>query len=149
MDAGKEAIKAKETGDMKKFHDWRQRQRQYENEIEKLGPTPQQDYVEAVSDHVDFTSINQLFNRETANDKKWDHPRMQADAGVVISRANSRNRNGVIALPMESSLFGSVLPVHPKNMCQVKLPADQFETFKTMVYHSGGDDSPQEVFKRS
>jgi hypothetical protein len=146
---GIEAIKQKEAGNIEKYRDWRQRQLQYENELSKLPPKPEQQYAQAASDHVDFVSVGTLFNKETADDKKWDHPRMQADAGIVISRANSRNPGGVIALPMESSPFGEPLPIHPKNMCQVQLPADQYERFKNMVYRSGGDDSPQETIKRS
>jgi hypothetical protein len=94
-------------------------------------------------------SIGALFDPKLVEDKAWDHPRMRHDAEIVVTRANSRNRHGVIALPMESSPFGEPLPVHPKNMCQIQLPLDQFESFKTMVYSSGGDNFAQEVFRRS
>jgi hypothetical protein len=74
---------------------------------------------------------------------------MQHEAGILITRANQCNRNGVIALPQEASPWGDVLPVHPKNMCQVQLPADAFRSFKNLIYHTGGDNTPKEVFKRS
>jgi hypothetical protein len=136
-------------GDVEAVHAWKQRAQWGVKDIKNLGKSQAEQYAEDVHDDLDFHSINQLFDEKTVDDKKWDARKMQHDAGIVISRANQRNRNGLIALPLESAPFGEVLTVHPKNMCQVQLPIDQFESWKKMVYHSGGDNTPVEVFKRS
>lgn len=150
---GKEAIKQKERGNLHDpvtgFFAQRQRQAQYEDALAKLPPKPEQQFAEDAIDQIDFNSISQLWNKELADDPSWLSPRMQNDAGVVLARANSRNRNGIIALPSELSPCGNVAPIHPRNMLQIQLPAAQFENFKSMVYGCGGDDHPQEVFRRS
>lgn len=136
-------------GDMEEVHAWKRRAQWGVQDIMKLGKNKAEQLVEEYADEVDFHGIVQLFDKKTVNDEKWDTPRMQHDAGILLARANSRNRWGVVALPFESSPWGEVLPVHPKNMAQVQLPPEAYEKFKTLVYQSGGDPAPKEVFKKS
>ncbi len=140
---------AKLDGDEKKARDWRQRAKWGVEDIKKLGKSAAEKYAEEVHLDVDFKSINLLFDKNKVDDKIWDAPKMQHDAGIVINRHNERNKSGLIALPLEAAAWGNVLPIHPKNMCQVQLPPEAFESFKNLVYHSGDENTPDKVFKRS
>jgi hypothetical protein len=145
----KEEAKAKLDGDENRARDWKQRSKWGVDEIERLGKSEAEKYAEEVHADVDLRSINLLFDKNKVDDKMWDTPKMQHDAGIVINRHNERNKQGLIALPLEAAAWGDVLPVHPKNMCQIQLPPQAFESFKNLVYHSGGENTPAEVFKRS
>ncbi|MFC1580012.1 hypothetical protein ACFL4N_03780 [Thermodesulfobacteriota bacterium] len=136
-------------GDTKGIRAWQERAQWGVKDIEKLGPSLAEKAAEELSDISDYQNTSKLFDEYTADDPAWDSPRMKHDASIVVNRTNQRSRNGVICLPQESSPYGEVLEVHPKNMCHIQLPPTELARYKAMVFSSGGDPSPKATFKRS
>ena len=141
MDASKAAIKAKEAGDTQKFHEWRQRQLQYENEIEKLGPTPERQFAEDLVDHQDELGMKVLMDPKRARDPVWQNERIKNDAPVVVQRQLERARN-VVRLPMEDSPHGNPLPCEPQNMVSFSdLPQDVIASIRSRVQGASDPDA--------
>lgn len=139
LEYGKQSLMCKEAGDTKKFHDWRERQRQVEKDLEKLPPPPEVEYAQKMFEEIDSKSVDLLCREDLADHPMWTNEKMINDASIVVARGIMKART-TLRLPMEISPFGDVADCTPRNMMTVKLPEDQMKRLQSMVSADGAKD---------
>ena len=60
-----------------------------------------------------------------ADAEVWQGPKLQHDAALGVVRLNKRPNTTTVRLPLGSTEWGSILPVQPRNMVEIKLNPDQ------------------------
>ncbi len=114
--------------------------------LNELPETPEVSYQRDSWNTLRGKSVDKLFDPSMRNDPMFNGPGLQHDAAVLVADFN-KIAKGKIALPLESSPFGDILPVKPQNMVRLDLSKSQMKDFQETVYSAGG--SPDDILKAS
>ena len=140
----RELTTAELKGDQEAAQRWRDRLTLSSEELNQLPETPEVSYQRDSWNTLRGQAIEKLFYPAMRNDPMFNSPLLQNDSATLISDFN-KIAKGKIALPLEASPFGDILPVKPQNMVRLDLSKAQMKDFQETVYSSGG--TPDDILK--